>query len=180
MDRLDSRRNRERILDAAVPVLIADRTAPLERIFEASGLGRTTCFRHFPNRPALSAALAERALRTIREVLVAARPDEPPFEDALRRMTQAALRVGVAAWDVLRLVSEDELAMSPEVPGITAVLTQLIDLGQADGSLRRDLPGDWLVECYLALLEAAVREQRHDDEAADRVIGMLLDGARQR
>ncbi|MEU5668503.1 hypothetical protein [Streptomyces longwoodensis] len=54
-----------------------------------------------PTRHDLVNELAARALRAVRAVLERARPAEPPFADALDRMTRAALTAGDEVWDLL-------------------------------------------------------------------------------
>jgi AcrR family transcriptional regulator len=60
--RSDSRRNHEAILSAAIAVLANAPLASMSEIAQASGIGRTTLYRHFPDRGALEAAIYERVI----------------------------------------------------------------------------------------------------------------------
>src|ERR1700744_1398077 len=61
--RSDASRNHETILTAAIAVLADSPNASMQEIAEASGTGRTTLYRHFPDRQALVAAIMERVLQ---------------------------------------------------------------------------------------------------------------------
>src|SRR3954451_12367147 len=71
--RSDARRNRRTVLDAAVALLAERPQATMQEIADASGLGRTTVYRHFPRRQDLIDALFSDVLRdagrTIEEAL---------------------------------------------------------------------------------------------------------------
>ena len=60
--RRDARRNREAVIDAAIEVLAQRPDASTEEIADASGVARTTVYRHFPTRDDLFRAMFERAV----------------------------------------------------------------------------------------------------------------------
>ncbi len=57
--RADARRNRERIVDAARSLLAGAAGTTLSDVAAAAGVSRSTVYRHFPDRAALEAAVAE-------------------------------------------------------------------------------------------------------------------------
>src|SRR5690349_24467077 len=71
--RSDARRNRRTVLDAAVALLAQRPQATMQEVADASGLGRTTVYRHFPRRQDLIDALFQEVLReaaaTVEEAL---------------------------------------------------------------------------------------------------------------
>lgn len=67
--RADALRNRERILDAAVEVLAADRTASMAAIAERAGVSRATLYRHFATCDEIVDVVREEAAQRGREVL---------------------------------------------------------------------------------------------------------------
>src|SRR3954465_15102023 len=70
--RSDARRNRRTVLDAAVALLAQRPQATMQEIADASGLGRTTVYRHFPRRQDLIDALFEDVLREAAETVAEA------------------------------------------------------------------------------------------------------------
>lgn len=67
--RADARRNRERILDAAVEVLAEDRNASMGAIAERAGVSRATLYRHFATCEEIVDVVREEAAQRGREVL---------------------------------------------------------------------------------------------------------------
>jgi AcrR family transcriptional regulator len=74
--RSDARRNRRTVLDAAVALLAQRPQATMQEVADASGLGRTTVYRHFPRRQDLIDALYEQVLaesaHTVKDAIGAA------------------------------------------------------------------------------------------------------------
>src|SRR3954447_18126870 len=68
----DARRNRRTVLDAAVALLAERPQETMQEIADASGLGRTTVYRHFPRRQDLIDALSESVLRKAAETVAEA------------------------------------------------------------------------------------------------------------
>src|SRR3954454_14505641 len=60
--RQDARRNHEAVIEAALELLGSNPDASMQEIAEASGLGRTTVYRHFPTRDELFSALLDHAI----------------------------------------------------------------------------------------------------------------------
>src|SRR6202044_87608 len=80
-------RNRTRgaILAAAASVLARDRTATLSDIAEASGVGRTTLHRYFPDRESLIEAAVKDSIQAIQQSVTDAVLDQGSPLDAMRR-----------------------------------------------------------------------------------------------
>jgi TetR/AcrR family transcriptional regulator, mexCD-oprJ operon repressor len=175
--RADAERNRAHILDTAAELLRTEPTASFEDVIAATGLARTTVYRHFPTRDGLVEEIVTRALRAVHAVLEQARPFEPPFTQALRRMTCAALTAGADIWGLLSVVTEERLATSPPVTDIVTAVTAMMQVGIRENALRDDVPTTWLVEIYFAALASAVRDGRTDHTSAELVIDFFLCGA---
>lgn len=167
--RADVARNREVVLSAALTVLSRDPEAAMREVADASGLGRTTVYRHFPNREALVRALFEEvfasAVAAVAEILE--RHDEP--RDVLPRVAEATLAIA----DQYRFLAAhqavgDEVRRRPrEDPLLVWIEAQL-----AAGRLR-PLGAPWIHGMLVALLIAAGEELGEGRESADEAVRKL-------
>ena len=149
-------RTRRALLDAAVTVLTKDSSASLAEVAAVAGVGRTTLHRYYPTREGLIRALVEDALDRVADAIASAHPDEGPVIEALQRVTDTVVPQGPSlaflhaepdqfhARDLIRRWYE---ALEP--------VAQAIERGQADGSIRADLPTKWIVDAYSGLILTA-------------------------
>ncbi|MDQ8043417.1 MAG: helix-turn-helix domain-containing protein, partial [Solirubrobacteraceae bacterium] len=159
--RADVARNREGVLAAALAVFSRDPEASMREVADASGLGRTTVYRHFPNRDALVRALFEqvfdRAVVDVGAILDAV--DEP--REVLPRVATATLAIA----DQYRFLAAhqavgDEVRRRPRAdPLLVWIEAQL-----AAGRLR-PLGAPWIHGMVVALIVAAT-EEIHDGRAS--------------
>ncbi|HXV94306.1 MAG TPA: TetR family transcriptional regulator, partial [Pseudonocardia sp.] len=178
-------RTRRAILDAAVRALTRDSGATLAAVAAEAGVGRATVHRYFPQRADLVRALAEDAIDQLSRTIAACRLQEGPVPDALRRLAAAAipladeqrfLDVGPSVWDL------------PELAGrwysAAAVVEDLVRRGRAEGVVRPDLPVAWVTDLILGAVWTAAESVRDGriapNDAAELVVGTLLDGVRPR
>jgi AcrR family transcriptional regulator len=140
-------RNRTRgaILAAAASVLARDRTATLADIAEASGVGRTTLHRYFPDRESLIEATIEDSIRAIQQSVAEAVLDQGSSLDAMRRAVAAMVAVG----DRLLFVFGDPRVLAGYgardggVPPNDPVI-DLIRRGQAEGVFDPEVSASWI------------------------------------
>ena len=140
-------RNRTRgaILAAAASVLARDRTAILADIAEASGVGRTTLHRYFPDRESLIEATIEDSIRAIQQSVAEAVLDQGSSLDAMRRAVAAMVAVG----DRLLFVFGDPRVLAGYgardggVPPNDPVI-DLIRRGQAEGVFDPEVSASWI------------------------------------
>lgn len=101
--RADAQRNRERLLEVAVELVLEAGGEPTrDAVAQRAGVGIGTLYRHFPDQQALLLAAARHVLeRSIAagEELVEAVPDGV---DALRAYMHAALDNGIGAVNIIR------------------------------------------------------------------------------
>ena len=149
-------RTRRALLDAATTVLTKDGAASLAEVASVAGVGRTTLHRYFPTRERLIRALVEDALDRVAEAIAEAEPDRGPVLEALERVTDIVVPLGPSlaflhaepdvyhARDLIRRWYD---ALEP--------IARAVERGQADGTLRRDLPVKWVVDAYTGAILTA-------------------------
>lgn len=169
--RATAERNVQSILDAAEALLNDGRAASIAAIAARAHVSRVTVYAHFPTREAVLEAVLERA---VARATVA-------FDDATAGATSAveALDQAItASWAELSrnaAIAEAAAAqLSPDALRRThasahAHIQRMFEEGMARGEFRTDVPPDWLVSVYQALLHAAgedVRAGRLDEATA--------------
>ena len=168
--RADAKRNRERIVSAALELSARHgEGASMEEIARAAGLGVGTLYRHFPDRRALFEDIAISAQEQMLAVGRAAAAEDIPRWNALRRMIDLSMsgplalirsRPGRGESDAVRELGRQ----------INATLEDLARQAQEEGSVRTDIsPAD-----VVRLLGVAVCQPgAHFDDSLTTVI---LDG----
>ncbi|MEU8515133.1 TetR/AcrR family transcriptional regulator [Kitasatospora sp. NPDC048722] len=178
--RADARRNRERILVAAVHAF-SEKGAdvPIDTIAKAAGVGSATLYRHFPTREALVEAAYRNELARVCESAAKLLADNPPdramrlwMDDfigylAAKHGMAEALRAAVAS-------GADPFAES--LDKLTTAVATLLHAGTDAGLLRPDIdPLDvGLSLAGIALITSAPAQR----ERAGRLLDLLLDGLR--
>jgi AcrR family transcriptional regulator len=159
--RSDARRNRRTVLDAAVALLAERPQATMQEVADASGLGRTTVYRHFPRRQDLIDALFSEVLREAAETV----------EDALRSATSARALLCdlgpriIAIGDRYRFLDAHpdlrERALAPadgDQAGGENPLEAYLSAAQQRGEVRRDMPVRWMLTTLRGLGVVAMVE----------------------
>ena len=178
--RADAAENRARIVAVARAAVAdgGDEELKLNAIAKRAGVGQGTLYRHFPTREALLAevyraevdelvALAPRLLERDLPFVALARWFDRVAEYArVKRGVIAA--VEVALWRDLT-----DRSLGP----IGAALTQLLDAGKADGTIRPDVDARDVIVLigYLSRLPEGEWDAR-----ARHLLGIVLDGLRRR
>lgn len=176
--RADARRNVERIIDAATELFSRDAGASMAEVAQASGLVRATVYRHFPTREHLIKELLRRALDAAEEAIASAELERGPAPEAMRRLIDALLRVGTRFRIVIEAPVHDEQIMERGA-AVGAPIVALTARGQREGSLRDDLPAQWLAGAAAALITESLRAVARGDlsleAAGDAVAATFLE-----
>lgn len=178
--RADARRNRQRLLDAAVRAFTErGASASLEAIARDAGVGIGTLYRHFPSREALIEAAYRNELARVCDSAEGLLADLPP-DQAMRRwmdlfIDYLATKDGMA--EALRAViasGADPYAES--LDRISSAISTLLEAGAKAGVLRADVdPLDVGFSLGGVLLITTDKAQR---DRAGRMLDLLLDGLR--
>ncbi|MFF4469012.1 TetR/AcrR family transcriptional regulator [Streptomyces sp. NPDC001599] len=177
--------DREQVLRSAATLLTRKSTATMDEVARAAGLSRATLHRHFAGRDALVRALESLGIAECEAALAAARTDEGPAADAVRRLVrEMEPSAGLLAF----LYTENQLFEGEEQnEGWTRIdtgLTELFRRGQEGGEFRIDLTPAWLTEALYGLLASgawAVAEGRvARNDFTHMIVELLLGGALRR
>jgi len=171
--RSDARENRSRILEAARAAFAEDGEVSMNRIAQRAGVGPGTLYRNFPNRESLVLAIYQdevgRLVDSAPRLLATLSPRE-----ALRRWTidlVKAMRKKHGLGSALSASAHQVIAKQSHGPVIAAI-TQLLDAGKRDGSIRSDAdPGD-----FLQLTGALWRAASGPKDRSPVMLELILDG----
>jgi TetR/AcrR family transcriptional regulator, mexCD-oprJ operon repressor len=180
--RADARRNIEVILDAAERCLARDPDASMSDIAAEAGLGRVTIYGHFKSRRDLIEVVVRRALDAANEAL-----NEVDLTGdaagALSRLVEATWGLTVRSGSLL-VAAEKALPATivreAHAGGLEERVRDFVAGAQKTGEFRADLPTDWLVAAFHAILHAAANEieaGRLDVDRAASVITATMLGA---
>ena len=179
--RADARRNRQRLLDAALQVY-AERgadDASLDEIARRAGVGIGTLYRHFPTRQALLEAVYR---DQVEELCAVARelPGEAPPEQALERWLRALMAFATTKKNLSSSLmsgpNKSEVATSCSAM-VREAATKLLAEAQRTGQVRGDVDAIDLLRMSHALAIAADLPYSHPDQG-ERLMSVLLAGLR--
>ncbi|WP_213454830.1 TetR/AcrR family transcriptional regulator [Rhizomonospora bruguierae] len=158
--RADARRSIAAILDAALAALGRGPEINMAEIARAAGVGRVTLYGHFPSREALVDAVVAHAIARAAEALDQVDIDTGPAPAALSRLATTSWRI-LDQHRQLMAAGQRHLGaarMREHHDRVMDRVRKLIGRGQADGDIRTDLPTDWLITAFYALLHAAAED----------------------
>jgi len=178
--RADARRNRERLLVAAVEAFGRDGAdVPLETIAARAGVGVGTLYRNFPDRNALVEAAYRHEVEALCERAPQLLAQQPSGIAALREWMDAFVRYAAAKQgmkEALRASVGSEGLLSETRELILAALGELLVAGSRDGSVRADVDAGDVWRAMGAVWNVPSGPQWSDH--VRRLLGLLLDGLR--
>ena len=169
-------RKKQAVLDAATKLFTVNPRASTREVAAATGISRATLHRLFPSRDALIEGLRLLALHRISAAYAAARLDEGTAPQALERLIEALVPI---VHQFAYLVGETQLQQNDVMMAgdrtLQAETERLLRRGQAEGSLRADLPAVWMAHTLAGLLLAAEEAVRMGDIAPRQVSRLILE-----
>ena len=175
MVRSDARENRARILEAARQAFAEAGDTSLNQIAQRAGVGPGTLYRNFPTREALVLAVYQLDVDQLIGLRAGLLATLPPLE-ALRQLDhRPGQRHADEARPRRRLSPGAHQSVTEQTYGpVIAAITQLLDAGKRDGTIRADAdPGD-----FLQLTGALWRAPEGEQDRSPRMLSLVLDGLR--
>lgn len=170
--RADARRNYDAVIAAAVRLLAADPEATMREVADASGLTRTTVYRHFPSREDLLRAIAGVVAREVDAAALAATTGDPPLE----QVADSIARSSVALGRRFRFLTSDMVGDEAATAG-DAAMVRWLAVARERGEVRADMPVTWQLRAVRSVAGSAV-EAHADGEAsaeeAERLLAQTL------
>jgi AcrR family transcriptional regulator len=180
--RKDAVRSRRAILDAARELYEDDTEASFAEIAHKAGVGQATVYRHFADRRALLAALADEDMAALEQRIAA---DEEIGPDSLEELLREFLAAQLRSQGLIGAIRAGEVEES-QVRGLTERVRDLfaprLELARAAGIVRPDLTTDDVL-VLLTMVEGAVaplRDRAEREWASARAFEIALDGLRLR
>jgi AcrR family transcriptional regulator len=175
MVRADARENRARILETARQALAEGGDISMNQIAQRAGVGPGTLYRNYPTREALILAVyqleVDRLVESVPRLLTTLAP-----LDALRSWTTelvSAMKRKHGLGDALSPGAHQSISERTYGPVIAAI-TQLLDAGQRDGTIRADADA----RDFLQLTGALWRAATGPEDRSQPMLGLILDGLR--
>ena len=174
--RATAERNIEAILDAAERLLERGSEPTVVAVAGEAGVSRVTVYAHFATRERLLEAVVERTVRRTTEALDAVEPERGPPLEALGRVIDVGWR-DLDRNNAIAQAAGEQLtpeALRKAHQAAHRQLRKLVDRGRRSGDFRSDVPAQWLVSAFHALIHAA-----GDDVRAGRMrAGVALEALR--
>lgn len=174
--RADARRNRDAVIAAAMRVLSDDPEASMREVADASGLTRTTVYRHFPSREELLRAIFELVAREADAAAREATAGDPGLEQVMRAVARNTIALG-QRFRFLAGYDQSALGEAARTAGDDPLL-RWIEVAQARGETRAELPPAWQLRALRSLatsaIEAVLAEQLSEAEAQRLLAATLI------
>jgi AcrR family transcriptional regulator len=158
--RADAERNIATIIATAADLFGRGRSPSMGEVASAAGVRRATVYGHFPSREELLDAVIAHAITHTDETLTALALDDDPADVALERLVRTSWPI-LDRYRRLRTAALAELGherLRRHHDRTLHHVERLIRRGQDDGRFRTDLPLDWLITTFYAVLHAAADE----------------------
>ena len=179
--RADARRNREKLLAAAVELFAdAGEDVSLEAIAERAGVGIGTLYRHFPTREALAEAAYRNEVQRLCDAageLLDSEPSDVALAEWMDRfVTYVAAKRSMANMLQSVVASTDSTLYSEARRQMVAAITLLLKAAERDGTVRGDVDPEDVLRVMSGIW--LVTDGPDWSERACRLLSLLMDGLR--
>lgn len=162
----------------------------LREVARRAKVSHAAPYKHFPDKAALLAAMALNGFDQLRTALLAVKTNRPrPLRDRLLAIAHAYIHFSTSNPELYRLMFSAEVSdlsdvhSSERALATLGVVIDLVELGQADGLLRkRDVRGQaaacWALVHGISLLmiDGLFREEKVGHNGVQNALGVLLEG----
>ncbi|HTI78106.1 MAG TPA: TetR/AcrR family transcriptional regulator [Mycobacterium sp.] len=171
--RADAARNRARVLEAALEAFAAEGlSVPIDEIARRAGVGAGTVYRHFPAKEDLVGAVIADQMQRIIDGGYALLDEGKPGE-ALFTFLRAAVEWSATNRGLVDTLGDSEIKVKEEGKFLD-LLGELLRVAQEAGTVRKDVG----VADVKALMVGLQAMQSYNDDAAERLTEVVLDGLR--
>jgi AcrR family transcriptional regulator len=177
--RADARRNRARILTAALELYAAEGTdVSLKAIANAAGVGVGTIYRHFPTRDALLEAAYRNEVEQLCDVetLLRDRPPDAALAEWMNRFVDYAVRKRGLSGALRSIAASGSDIYDDTRRQITAALATLLEAGVAAGTIRADVAAENVLHATGAIW--LIPDEPGWADHARNVLALVMDGLR--
>ncbi|MFN8113395.1 MAG: TetR/AcrR family transcriptional regulator [Solirubrobacterales bacterium] len=150
--RRDAVANRRAVIEAAAELLPENPDASMQEIADFTGLGRSTVYRHFPNREALFGAMTIEAVGTaVDQVGAILSSSTSTTRDTLSEMGEFLAGFGLRFRFLYSHREEARPALEAFARSPETQLAIYLSSAAERGDIRDDQPPVWLVSQFVAL-----------------------------
>jgi AcrR family transcriptional regulator len=177
--RADARRNRERLLAAALELFAAEGPdVSLKAVATAAGVGVGTIYRHFPTRDALLEAAYRSEVEQLCDVekLLRDYPPDVALAQWMDRFVDYAVRKRGLSGALKEIAASGSDIYDDTRRRILAALTKLLEAGVAAGTIRADVDAEGVFQATGGIWLIPDEPGWADD--ARKVLALVMDGLR--
>ena len=140
----------------------------MKEIADASGVGRTTVYRHFSSRDELYQAMYERAVVTTWVAAEQVVERGEPVEPTLFLLAERMVEVGLGYRFLMKTAHTGSAAMQASRRSPRSPIRRYFEEAQRRGEIRADLTVGWILSMFQALCLVAMQDLMagHQDESA--------------
>jgi TetR/AcrR family transcriptional regulator, mexCD-oprJ operon repressor len=158
--RSDAIRNREAVLETGLALLGQDPTLSIQEVAAASGLGRSTIYRHFADREELLDAVLGKVIERSRERTSAVPVAGRDAADVIRDLAAVLLDDCFAYGPLIANRSTNSRAIQASRESAESAVRRFIEAASESGDIRNDLPVAWLHIAFQSIPMQALDEVR--------------------